>query len=261
MIENKTSPDPMREVICRRHENDIVQIVINRPKARNALSFGVWEELAAALDAIERDTPPRALILCGAENYFSAGGDIKTPPARGDGALHRAARVELAQRVIQRVHAFPAPTIAAIEGGAIGLAWSLALACDMVIAAENVQFRAPFANMGIVPDGGLLWFLTRQLGRYRASEIVFSGRVVDAAQAHAAGLTTRLVEPGRTIEVALEMAATLGAGNRKAVELIKRLLHRAETDDLSSVNAIELAYCQITQSGEEITRSKRGRDG
>lgn len=244
------------DVVCERLDNDIVCIAINRPHARNALSFTVWEGIAAALDEIERDTPPRAVILYGIGAYFSAGGDIKIPPARGEGALHRAARVEYAQRVIHRLRAIPAPTIAAVEGGAIGLAWSLALACDMVIASENVRFQAPFANMGIVPDGGLVWFLTRRLGRYRTSEIVFSGRVLDAVEAEAAGLVTRLVSPGRAMATALEMVATMGAGNRKALELIKRLVHQAETADLASVNATELAYCQISQSGEEIVRSR-----
>ena len=254
-------PNPPHDVLLERLEHEIVRITLNRPRARNALSFTVWEGLAEALDALERETPPRALILHGADGYFSAGGDIKAPPARGDGALRLAARVELAQRVIHRLRAFPAPTIAAVEGGAIGLAWSLALACDMVIAAEDVRFQAPFANLGIVPDGGLVWFLAGRLGRYRASEIVFSGRMVDAAEAHAAGLTTRLVKPGRTMETALEMAATMGSGNRKALELIKRLLHQAETSDLAGVNATELAYAHIAQSGEEaaLSRERRGR--
>jgi enoyl-CoA hydratase/carnithine racemase len=257
MDAKEARPGSASDVLLERLDNDVVRITINRPKARNALSFAVWEGIAAALNVIECETPPRALIICGSEGYFSAGGDIKLPPARGDGALHRAARVELAQRVIHRLRAFPAPTLAAVEGGAIGLGWSLALACDMVIAAENVRFQAPFANLGIVPDGGLIWFLTRRLGRYRASEIVFSGRVMDAPEAHAAGLATRLVEPGQAMETALEMAATMGSGNRKALELIKRLVHQAETSDLSSVNATELAYCQITQSGEEATRARQ----
>ena len=260
MDPQNTSSDVAQDVICDRAGDDIVRIVINRPRARNALSFTVWEGIAAAMDRIERETLPRALILCGAEGYFSAGGDIKIPPARGDGALHRAARVELAQRVIHRLRAFPAPTFAAIEGGAIGLGWSLALACDLVIAADNVRFQAPFANMGIVPDGGLIWFLTKRLGRYQASEIVFSGRAVDGAEAKAAGLVTRLVEPGRAVETALEMAATMGSGNRKALELIKRLVHQAETADLSSVNATELAFCQVSQSGDEIVRSREQRE-
>lgn len=250
------APNPDQDVLCERLDEQIVRISINRPRARNALSFTVWEGIAAALDKLERETPPRALILHGSGGYFSAGGDIKIPPARGDGAFHRAARVELAQRVIHRLRAFPAPTIAAVEGGAIGLAWSLALACDMIIAADDVRFQAPFANMGIVPDGGLIWFLTRRLGRYVASEIVFSGRVVEAAEAQAAGLTTQLVAPGRALETALAMAATMGSGNRKSLELIKRLVHQAETADLASVNTAELAFAQITQSGAEVVRSR-----
>ena len=239
--------EPAADVIVDQPTDGVVRLTLNRPKARNALSFTVWEGLAGALDQLERETPPRALILSGAEGYFSAGGDIKSPPARGDGAFHRVARVELAQRVIQRIRAFPAPTIAAIEGGAIGLAWSLALACDMVVCASNARFQAPFAKLGIVPDGGLAWFLTRRLGRYRASEILISGRIVDAAEAMSAGLVTRLADPGQAMASALELATAPEPGSRKAVELIKRQVNLAESADLASFNAAELAYAHITQ--------------
>jgi enoyl-CoA hydratase/carnithine racemase len=135
------------------------------------------------------------------------------------------------------------------------------LASDMVVAADNARFQAPFANMGIVPDGGLVWFLTHRLGRYRASEIVLSGRVVGAIEAQAANLVTRLVEPGQALATAVQMAATLGSGNRQAVELIKRLVQQAETSDLPSVFATELAYAHIAQNGEEVVRSRERRDG
>lgn len=234
-------------LLCEGLDHDVVRLTINRPKARNALSFAVWDQLTEALDQLERATPPRALLLCGAEGFFSAGGDIKTPPARGVGALHRVARVELAQRAIHRIRAFPAPTIAAVEGAAIGLGWSLVLACDMVICASNARFQAPFSNLGIVPDGGLVWFLTRRLGRYHASELLFSGRIVEAAEAQATGLVTRLVEPGTALTIAQDIAASQGSGNRKALELIKRLINLSENSDLASLNAAELAYGHITQ--------------
>jgi enoyl-CoA hydratase/carnithine racemase len=239
--------EPETEVIVDQPADGVARLTINRPRARNALSFPVWEQLAAALDRLEHESPPRAVILCGAEGYFSAGGDIKSSPARGDGALHRVARVELAQRVIQRIRTFPAPTVAAVEGGAIGLAWSLALACDMVVCARNAVFQAPFARLGIVPDGGLAWFLVQRLGRYRASEILYSGRMVDADEALCAGLVTRLVNPGGAMSAALELAAMPDAGNRKANELTKRLIHLAETTDLAGFNAAELAYAHIMQ--------------
>ncbi|WP_280117209.1 enoyl-CoA hydratase/isomerase family protein [Sphingobium fuliginis] len=81
----------------------------------------------------------------------------------------------MGQRIIGRVRALPIPTVAAVEGGAFGVSWSLAMACDMIFAADNARFGAPFLEFGLVPDGGAAWFLTRQLGRARAAEIVFSG--------------------------------------------------------------------------------------
>jgi enoyl-CoA hydratase/carnithine racemase len=249
---NGSDADLLYEVL----EGDVVKLTLNRPQARNTVSFAMWERFSRLLNEIEEGTPPRAVIICGAENYFSNGGDVKLPPSRGEGALALAARLEMGQRIVQRIRGLPSPTIAAVEGGAFGVSWSVALACDVIIAAEDSRFGAPFLQFGLVPDGGSSWFLTRRLGRARAAEIIFSGRTVEAKEALSLGLVGRLVRAGSAVKEAVAFASNIGEGNRHAVELTKRLIQQAEEGDLSGNHALELAYCHICQSGEEVPRAR-----
>lgn len=239
-----------------RGADDVVLATLNRLEAKNAVSFEMWQAFAALLDDLERQTPARALVLTGAGGFFCVGGDLKIPPARGEGALAPATRLEWGQRVIARLMRLPIPVIAAIEGGAFGIGWSLALACDLIIAADNSKFGAPFVDVGLNPDGGAAWFFTQRIGRHKAAELLFSGRTIDAAEAQALGLASRLSKPGQALADALALAASLGKGNRQAVELTKRLLHSAESSDLAGVHAMELAYCAILQEGDELARAR-----
>jgi enoyl-CoA hydratase/carnithine racemase len=238
-------------------EPGIWRVTLNRPRSKNAVSFEMWAGFADLLDRLEADTPPRALIVQGADNFFSIGGDVKVPPARGEGALAPAARLEQGQRIVSRLRALPAPVIAAVEGGAFGIGWALALSCDLVFASESAKFGAPFVDFGVVPDGGAAWLLTQRIGRIRAAELIFSGRTISAADAYGLGLVSRLVPAGGVAEAALEFARNIGRGNRLAAEMTKRLLHTAETADLAAVHAQELAYCAIAQTGPEMENARR----
>ncbi|OCC23507.1 enoyl-CoA hydratase [Croceicoccus estronivorus] len=248
------SNDSEAELLMEWMEGDVVLLTMNCPRARNTVSFEMWEQFSAALDTIENGTPPRAVVLCGAEGHFSNGGDVKKGPARGEGALALAKRLEMGQRIIARLRALPCPTIAAIEGGAHGIAWSLALACDMVLCAREVKFSAPFISFGLVPDGGSSWFLGQHLGRQRAAELFFSGRTMDASEAFDLGLVSRLVDPGNAIAEAIAFGRSIE--NRHAAELTKRLLHLSESADLAACHALELVYCHSAQGGDEVKRAR-----
>jgi enoyl-CoA hydratase/carnithine racemase len=247
---------PAPEIVCDWREDGTVLLTLNRPHARNTVSFTMWEQFSAALDRLENETPARALVLCGAGGYFSSGGDVKIGPTRGEGAIRLAARLEMGQRIINRLRALPMPTIAAVEGGAFGIAWSIAMACDMLFAADNAKFGAPFLDFGLVPDGGAAWFLVQRLGRARAAEIMFSGRTLEVDEARDLGLLSRVLPAGRVVEEALAFGARIGAGNPHAVELTKRLLHMGETSDLAATQALELIYCHTCQAGEEVPRAR-----
>ncbi|MCB2047480.1 MAG: enoyl-CoA hydratase/isomerase family protein [Novosphingobium sp.] len=244
------------DLLIERRDDGIVVATLNRPKARNTVSFDMWEAFGELLSELESDTPARALILQGAENYFSSGGDVKIPPARGEGALRLGKRLEIGQRALSRLQALPMPTIAAVETGAWGVAWGMTLCCDLVFAGESTQFGAPFVNLGIVPDGGIAWHLTQRLGRGRASDILLSCRVLGTGEAKELGLLTHVVPDGQALDAALAYAANLGEGNRQAVEITKRLIHEAEASSLDAALALELAYCHITQGGEELARAR-----
>lgn len=252
------SGESTADLLVERLDGDIVVVTLNRPQAKNTVSFGMWEAFARLLTEVEAGTPPRALVIRGAGGYFSSGGDVKNPPARGEGALNLAARLELGQRCIRRLAALPVPTIAAVEGGAWGVSWGLALACDVLIAGEGASFGAPFLKFGLAPDGGVAWFLTRQIGRRRASEIVYSGRPVPAAEAEALGLVSKLVPDAEVIDAALAFAQGIGGGNRHASELTKRLIHASDEGSLETTLGLELAYCHQLQSGDEARRAREG---
>ena len=246
-------------VLVEEKDGDILLITLNRPRARNALNLAVWEDLEAAISRAEGPTPPRAVIVTGAGNFFSAGGDLKSTPAMGDGALAPAARLELGQKIIRRLHNLPVPVIAAVEGGAYGIGWSLALACDLIVSSDEARYCAPFLSLGLVPDGGCVWFLRRKLGAYQASEIILSERVVGAQEASDLGLVSKLVPAGSAVGTALEMAAGFAKGNRHSVELTKRLMRDADTSDLATSHALELAYCSICQTGPEVAKMRAER--
>lgn len=244
------------DLLVERTDDNIVIATLNRPKARNTVSFPMWEAMAALVGQLEDESPARALILQGAGGYFSSGGDVKIPPARGEGALQRGKRLEIGQRVLNRIQALPMPVIAAVEGGAYGVGWGIALACDLLFAGESVQFGAPFVKIGVVPDGGTAWMLTRELGRRRATEILLSCRPIGTAEAKELGLVNQIVPDGQALEAALAFARSMGEGNVQAIELTKRMIHEAESSDRAASHALELAYCHITQGGEELARAR-----
>jgi len=244
------------DLLIQRTDDNIVIATLNRPNARNTVSFAMWEALGRLVAELEDESPARALILQGAEGYFSSGGDVKIPPARGQGALARGKRLEIGQRVLNRIQALPMPVIAAVEGGAYGVGWGIALACDLLFAGQSVQFGAPFVKIGVVPDGGTAWMLTRELGRRKAAEILLSCRSLGAAEAMALGLVNQVVPDGQTLAAALEFARDMGEGNVQAIELTKRMIHEAESSDRAASHALELAYCHITQGGDELARAR-----
>ncbi|MCX7864883.1 MAG: enoyl-CoA hydratase/isomerase family protein [Novosphingobium sp.] len=244
------------DLIVERTDDAIVIATLNRPHARNTVSFAMWEALSRLVAELEEDSPARALIIQGAGGFFSAGGDLKVPPARGTGALAKAKRLEIGQLVLNRIQALPLPVIAAVEGSAHGVGWSIALACDLLFAGERVVFSAPFVKIGAVPDGGLAWMLTRQLGRRKAAELLLSCRPISAENAHALGLVNEVVPDGQALATALAFARSMGDGNVQAIELTKRLIHVAESCDRMASNALELAFCHLTQGGEELARAR-----
>lgn len=243
-MENNTGADV--QLIRREVQDGIAVLFLNRPHQRNALCYETWTELSIALGGIVA-CGDRGVVLAGAGDFFSAGGDLKSGPARGSGPLGPAARVEHAQRVLEQLKAVPVPTIAAVEGAAVGLGWSLALSCDLVVCASDAFFAAPFVARAVVPDGGLAWRLTQQLGRNRAASLLLRGTRLPAAEAEQLGLVTEIVEPGSAVSRALSVADELSRADAGAIEMTKRLINSAEAAALAAFHPLELAMATVAQ--------------
>jgi enoyl-CoA hydratase/carnithine racemase len=233
--------------LLRQSHGDVVVLSLNRPRQRNSLVWETWSAFEVALDDFAEAPDVAAIVLTGTGEFFSSGGDLKTGPAHGVGALAAAARVEHAQGVLRRLRSLPVPVIAAIEGGAVGLGWSLALACDMVVAAHDSFFSAPFVARGVVPDGGIAWFLSQRIGRHRATQLLLTGERLPAPVAHSLGLVNLTTEPGQALEGALALARDLAANDRRAVELTMRLLAHCERSTLDDYQTMELAMAAVAQ--------------
>jgi 2-(1,2-epoxy-1,2-dihydrophenyl)acetyl-CoA isomerase len=225
----------------------VATITLNRPERRNALDFNSWERLDYQLAEASASAQCSVIVLTGAGGFFCSGGDLEVPPARGSKAFARAARVELAQSVIRRIERIPQIVIAAVDGGAQGLGWSLALACDLVVADESAIFAAPFCAVGAVPDGGLVIRLVPTLGRYRAMRIALGLERLTAMDAHGLGLVDAVATTGGSYARANDDARTLLKVSSNAVQLTKSLVRAVDRSAVESFFALELGVAALAQ--------------
>jgi 2-(1,2-epoxy-1,2-dihydrophenyl)acetyl-CoA isomerase len=221
----------------------VATLTLNRPEARNAIDLVMRRELLAALDELEAETTTRVVVLTGAGGHFSAGGDVKTMAAKRQTAAEGRARVESLNRFVIRLFDFPKPTIAMVDGFAVGAGCNIALACDMVIASDRARFGEVFARIGLVPDGGGTWLLPRLVGLAKAKELVFSADIIDATEALRIGLINRVAPAAELGTTTRTLAGRIAAGPPGALGLAKALLNRSGTVDLTTSLGLE-AYAQ-----------------
>ena len=181
------------QTLISERDGGIATITLNRPQALNALDLVMRRELASVLDEVEADEAARVMILTGAGGNFCAGGDVKTMRARRHTAAEGRARVESLNRMVLRLVDFPKPTIAMVDGYAVGAGSNLALCCDLIVASDRARFGELFWKIGLVPDGGGTWLLSRVVGLARAKELIFTADVIDATEAARIGLVNRVV--------------------------------------------------------------------
>jgi enoyl-CoA hydratase/carnithine racemase len=216
---------------------------LNRPAARNALSDHLTPALRAGIAACDADPDVGAFLITGAGGSFCAGGDVK-----GMGAPGRSTGLGPEERVadlIQRQRALTGalvgsrkPSVAALPGPAAGAGLSLALACDLRVAAESAYVRTAYLRIGLPGDYGISWLLTRAVGPSRARELLLLSEDIDARRCEALGLVNRVVPDEALFETALQFAAKLAAGPRETLGLIKDNLDDAmRMDFLESLDA------------------------
>ncbi|MDB5363192.1 MAG: Enoyl-CoA hydratase [Rhodospirillales bacterium] len=199
----------------------IATVTLNRPDKLNALNVEMREELVRLFTLLGQEKAIRAIILTGAGRGFCGSGDVTsmgdfTPESARD-------RLKLAHRMILAVANIEKPVIAAVRGPVAGIGWSLAMACDLVVASETTKFIQVFKNVGLAPDGGAIYFLTQLLGVQRAKEIVYSARPVPAAEALALGLATEVVADEQLEASALALAGRFAADPAFSFGVTKKL--------------------------------------
>ena len=224
-------------------------LVLDRREHRNSLDLEVLARLAHELALIRTDSAVKAVILTGANGAFSSGAtSLRSRPftaARG-----QVARLLAHMRVIDMLWALPQPTIAAIDGPAVGAAMSLALACDIRVGSPTMALFPSFIRMGLLPDMGASWLLPRLIGEGAALELLLAGRPVDAERALRIGLVHKLSDDA--LATALDLATTFAARPAAAVVATKRLLRGAANGDLARAVDLEAGAQAAASHGSEF---------
>lgn len=215
------------EITAIRHDATLVLTLSNSGK-RNALHPDIAAAAVETLSTAERDDTLRAVILTGADQYFCAGGDLHRLIAnRAQPKSIQAASIDHLHGWIEAIRDFSKPVIAAVEGGAAGAGFSLALACDLIVASRTSKFSMSYVNVGLSPDGGASWFLSQALPRALATEILIGGKPISAQRLYELGIINRLADDGSVLDTALQWADDLARQSPHAVENIKSLLREA----------------------------------
>lgn len=209
-------------------------LTISNPGAKNALHPDMYAAAIETLSTAERDSSIRAVILTGADRFFCAGGNLnRLLENRGKDKAVQAASIDSLHGWIEALRDCPKPVIAAVDGAAAGAGFSLALACDLVVAGASAKFAMTYAKVGLTPDGGGSWFLTRALPRQLASELLLEGRPLLAPRLHELGLVNRVVADGTALDAALLWAEELAGLSPNAVERTKALISEAQGNTLA----------------------------
>jgi 2-(1,2-epoxy-1,2-dihydrophenyl)acetyl-CoA isomerase len=229
------------DIVLSSRDGAVLTLTLNRPETLNALNRETTLALRMGLEAAGRDPEVGAIILTGEGRAFCAGADLKDVSARaaaGDHDLGADLRANYTP-MIRAIRACPKPVIAALNGTAAGAGLSLALACDLRIAVAGAQLIVVFVRVGLVPDAGGLFFLTRMLGLSKATELAITGDPLGAEDAHRLGLVAAVVPPDQLMTTAMERAQRLAEGPRQAYALIKRGMEGALQLDLEQTLELE----------------------
>jgi enoyl-CoA hydratase len=211
-------------------------ITLNRPKMLNALSFGVFGEIATAVDDLEANVAIGCIVVTGNEKAFAAGADIKEMQPKGfidmfsnDFIAIRADRVATCRK----------PTIAAVSGYALGGGCELAMMCDIIVASDTAKFGQPEITLGTIPGIGGTQRLTRTIGKSKAMDLCLTGRMMDAAEAERSGLVSRIVASDKLMGEVMAMAEKIAEMSLPVAEMAKRAINRAFETPLSEGLQVE----------------------
>lgn len=219
-------------------EGGVGRVTIDRPERMNALTLEMRADLLVALQAFARNDEVRCVVLQGNDRAFCAGSDVGT---FGDFTIHGGRqRMKHAQEILRTIAHMEKPVIAVVGGAAVGVGWSLALACDYILASPSARFGQVFRKLGLAPDGGAVFVLAQYVGVLRAKELALTGRMVSGEEAMQLGLVTQLVADAELQERADALARDFASGPTLAFGFTKRLFLGAAGSDLDRFLELEL---------------------
>src|SRR4051794_13709010 len=199
-------------------------LTLSNPEHRNALAPQMYAAGVEALNVAESSTDVPTVVITGEGATFSAGGNLQRLQAnRNEPPEVQAQSIEGLHSWIEAIRTFPKPVIAAVEGAAAGAGFSLALACDFIVAAEDAFFVMAYSNIALSPDGGASWSLSRSLPRQLVSALLMAGERIAATRLHELGVVNRIASSGKTLDQALLLSDTLNARAPNALASIKEL--------------------------------------
>lgn len=221
-------------------EGRTMVLTISNPDHRNALGPEIYAAGVEALNAADSNPEVRSVVLTGAGSTFCAGGNLqRLLDNRSRPPEVQAQSVEGLHGFVEAIRTFPKPVIAAVEGAAAGAGFSLALACDFIVAADNAVFVMAYSSVALSPDGGGTWSLAHALPRAVASELLMCGERIGAPRLHALGVLNRVTAPGEALQEAVALAARLNERAPNALASIKELLNDAATAPFTAQLAAE----------------------
>ncbi|MCD0419266.1 enoyl-CoA hydratase [Rubrivivax sp. JA1024] len=224
------------EFIIVERQNAVGIIKLNRPKMLNALSFGVFREIGAAVEDLEADDAIGCILITGSEKAFAAGADIKEMQPKGFIDMFNEDFTSIGGDRLARCRK---PTVAAVAGYALGGGCELAMMCDIIIAADTAKFGQPEITLGTIPGIGGTQRLTRAIGKYKAMDLCLTGRMMDSQEAERSGLVSRIVPADKLMEEAIGAAEKIATMSRPTAAMAKSAVNRALETTLAEGLAVE----------------------
>jgi enoyl-CoA hydratase len=234
--------------------DSIATLTFNRPDVLNAINLEMVQELHQAIDDVEKMADAKVLILTGAGKAFVAGADIRV--LQGLDPLGAKQFAELGQEALFALEAMDIPVIACVNGYALGGGCEIAIACDFICAGEDAKLGQPEINLGVIPGFGGTQRLVRLVGKGRAKELCMTGRMIDAGEAYAMGLVTRIFPSDTLMEETFKIAGTIAEKGRVALRAVKHVIDNGHDTDLRNACKLEVdafALCFASPDQKEGT--------
>jgi 2-(1,2-epoxy-1,2-dihydrophenyl)acetyl-CoA isomerase len=244
----------METLIVDRSPDGIVTVTLHRPDKKNAIDGPMWDELLAVFREVAESASDRVLVLTGAGGAFCAGADLSPRPGEKRHQLdqmHHFGWVGLA------LHEIPKPTIAKVNGVAVGAGLNLALGCDLIVAGESARFSEIFVKRGLAIDLGGSWLLPRLVGLHKAKELALLGDMLDAKEAERIGIVNLVVPDAQLDAFVADWARRLAAGPPLALQMTKRMLTMGLTMSLSEALHQEAMAQAVTGASQDTAEALR----